>query len=143
MLDIVKNALGLGYRFHPDMTVPSYENFMFVFGSNLQGLHYGGSARAANLNYGAEMGVGEGPTGKAYALPTCIEPGGTQTMTLAEIKEYVVDLMEFAEYHSDITFFITRTGCGVAGFKDSDIAPLFKGFPLNADFPEEWRPFLG
>lgn len=139
---LMKKIFSNGYKFHADFTLPTEDNSMFVFGSNLQGLHYGGSAKVAHEKFGAEMFVGFGATGGAYALPTCKEPGSPGSMTLDEIQEYVVDLMEFAEMQDDTTFFITRCGCGVAGFTDAQIAPLFKGFPDNADFPEEWKPYL-
>jgi hypothetical protein len=130
------------YKFHVDMTQPTMPNSVFVFGSNTLGLHYGGSALAALNHYGAEMGVGVGPTGDAWAVPTCIAPGGAEKCTIEMIQEHVNDLAEFAEYHDDHHFFITRLGCGVAGFTDAQIAPLFKGFPGNADFPIEWKEYL-
>ena len=43
---------------------------VFVFGSNLAGHHHGGAARMAHECFGAEWGVGVGPTGQCYAIPT-------------------------------------------------------------------------
>lgn len=43
------------------------ENEIFVFGSNIKGLHMGGAARAAYNRFGAEWGNGEGLQGKSYA----------------------------------------------------------------------------
>ena len=92
---------------------------IFVFGSNLAGQHKGGAAKAAHLKFGAEWGVGAGLTGQAYAIPTM--QGGTET-----IKPYVDEFIEFAKAHKDLKFLVTRIGCGIAGFKDEEIAPLFK-----------------
>lgn len=95
------------------------DNEIFVFGSNLQGMHGGGAARAARLHFGAVMGQGVGLQGQSYAIPTM--QGGTDT-----IQPYVNDFIRFAEEHPDKTFFVTRIGCGIAGFDDDDIAPLFE-----------------
>lgn len=92
---------------------------IFVFGSNLAGHHMGGAARAANKKFGAVWGVGVGLTGQSYAIPTM--QGGVET-----IKPYVDDFIEFAQNHTNLKFLVTRIGCGIAGFKDEEIAPLFR-----------------
>ena len=94
-------------------------NEIFVFGSNLAGAHGGGAARVAYEDFGAEWGVGVGLTGQSYAIPTM--QGGMET-----IKPYVDDFIEFAKAHPDLFFYVTRIGCGIAGFRDREIAPLFK-----------------
>lgn len=95
------------------------ENEIFVFGSNLQGQHGGGAARAARLHFGAIMGVGIGLQGQSYAIPTM--QGGVDT-----IRPYVDQFIDFARSRPDLTFLVTRIGCGIAGFTDADIAPLFR-----------------
>ena len=92
---------------------------MFVFGSNLAGHHMGGAARVANIKFGAEWGVGVGLTGQSYAIPTM--QGGVET-----IRPYVDEFIEFANQHQNMKFLVTRIGCGIAGFKDEEIAPLFR-----------------
>ena len=92
---------------------------IFVFGSNLEGKHLGGAAKAAHMKFGAKWGVGVGLTGKSYAIPTM--QGGVKT-----IKPYVDQFIEYAKEHQDKKFLVTRIGCGIAGFKDEEIAPLFK-----------------
>lgn len=92
---------------------------IFVFGSNLAGHHMGGAARVANIKFGAEWGVGVGLTGQSYAIPTM--QGGVET-----IRPYVDELIEFANQHQNMKFLVTRIGCGIAGFKDEEIAPLFR-----------------
>ena len=91
---------------------------IFVFGSNLAGHHGGGAARAANIKFGAEWGVGVGLTGRSYAIPTM--QGGVET-----IKPYVDEFIRFAQENPGLKFLVTRIGCGIAGFKDEEIAPLF------------------
>ena len=91
---------------------------IFVFGSNLAGMHGGGAARVAHMKFGAEWGVGVGLTGQCYAIPTM--QGGVET-----IAPYVDDFIVFAAEHSDLTFLVTPIGCGIAGFTPEEIAPLF------------------
>lgn len=92
---------------------------IFVFGSNLEGKHLGGAAKAAHIKFGAQWGVGVGLTGQSYAIPTM--QGGVKT-----IKPYVDQFIEYAKEHQEKKFLVTRIGCGIAGFKDEEIASLFK-----------------
>ncbi|MCQ2959945.1 MAG: hypothetical protein MJ198_07140 [Bacteroidales bacterium] len=94
------------------------ENEIFVFGSNLQGMHGGGAARFAVENFGAVWGQGVGLQGQSYAIPTM--HGGVDV-----IKPYVDEFIQFAKEHPDMRFLVTPIGCGIAGFKSEDIAPLF------------------
>ena len=91
---------------------------IFVFGSNIQGLHGGGAAAAAMKNFGAIWGLGVGLQGQSYAIPTM--HGGVD-----EIRPYVDEFIDFARQHPELTFLVTRIGCGIAGFTDKQIAPLF------------------
>lgn len=95
------------------------ENQVFVFGSNLAGMHGGGAARVARLRFGAVMGNGVGMQGRSYAIPTM--QGGTET-----IRPYVNDFITYAKEHPELTFIVTPIGCGIAGFEPEDIAPLFE-----------------
>ena len=106
-------------RIAPAMIASLGENEIFVFGSNLAGMHGGGAARTAHQKFGAEWGVGVGMTGRCYAIPTM--HGGVD-----EIKPYVDEFIEFAKAHGEYRFLVTRIGCGIAGFRDEDIAPLFR-----------------
>lgn len=105
-------------RFTPEMITSLAENEIFVFGSNLAGAHGGGAARMAYRRFGAVWGIGVGLTGRTYAIPTM--QGGVDT-----IKPYVDRFIAFAREHRQLTFLVTRIGCGIAGFRDRDIAPLF------------------
>ena len=95
------------------------ENEIFVFGSNLAGMHGGGAARIACLHFGAVMGKGVGLQGQSYAIPTM--QGGVET-----IRPYVNDFIDFAKHHPEMQFLVTPIGCGIAGFEAEDIAPLFE-----------------
>lgn len=95
------------------------DNEIFVFGSNLAGAHGGGAARIAMDKFGAVWGQGVGLQGQSYAIPTM--QGGVET-----IKPYVDEFIEFAKSHKEYKFLVTRIGCGIAGFRDEEIAPLFK-----------------
>ena len=106
-------------RFTPERISELAENEIFVFGSNLAGAHGGGAARLAYRKFGAVWGEGVGLHGRTYAIPTM--QGGVQT-----IKPYVDEFIRFAKEHPSLTFLVTRIGCGIAGFQDRDIAPLFK-----------------
>lgn len=110
---------------------------IFVFGSNLAGQHIGGAARAAQLHWGAELGIGVGPTGEAYALPTMDE--ALQPLDLVVIREHVDEFCFYASAHPDQTFYVTPIGCGIAGFTADQIAPLFAGAPANVQLPAGWR----
>jgi len=120
-------------RITPEMVTELSQCEVFVFGSNLAGQHHGGAARTAYQNFGAEWGVGVGPTGQCYAIPTM--QGGVET-----IKPYVDEFINYARMHPGHRFLVTRIGCGIAGFKDIEIAPLFseaRSLP-NVSFPRKW-----
>lgn len=106
-------------EFTPEFISELNDREIFVFGSNLQGMHGGGAARVAHRKFGAEWGVGIGLTGQTYAIPTM--QGGVET-----IAPYVDEFIEFASNHKELKFYVTRIGCGIAGFRDEEIAPLFR-----------------
>ena len=93
-------------------------NEIFVFGSNLAGAHGGGAAYTAYRKFGAIWGQGVGLQGQSYALPTM--QGGVET-----IKPYVDEFIAFAKAHPELIFLVTRVGCGIAGFTNEEISPLF------------------
>ena len=107
-------------EYTPDFITELGPDEVFVFGSNLAGSHGGGAAYVAWRKFGAVMGQGVGLQGRSYAIPTM--QGGVET-----IKPYVDEFIAFAQEHPELFFFVTRIGCGIAGFRDADIAPLFAG----------------
>ncbi|MCA2997677.1 MAG: hypothetical protein ING75_03650 [Rhodocyclaceae bacterium] len=126
-------------KFHEDGSRPA-DKAIFVFGSNLNGHHGGGAAYAAYRHFGAEVGVGVGPTGQSYAIPTLNRE--MDRMALADIRKHVADFITYARSNPNKRFFVTRVGCGIAGFEDRQIAPMFSGAPGNCSFAEDWREFL-
>lgn len=110
---------------------------IFVFGSNLAGRHGRGAALAARQLYGAIQGQGVGRQGESYAIPT--KDRNLQTLQLNEIKPFVELFLEYAVAHPELRFNVTRVGCGLAGYTDKDIAPMFKGAPENCQLPVGWR----
>jgi len=110
---------------------------IFVFGSNLAGKHGAGSAYAAWKEYGAVYGVGFGPQGDSYAIPTKDE--NIKTLPLPRIQKYVETFVQYATLNSDMTFMVVRIGCGLAGYTDEEISPFFKDAPPNCILPAGWR----
>ena len=106
-------------RTTPEHITSLQPNEIFVFGSNLRGMHGGGAAYVALRKFGAIMGQGVGLQGQSYAIPTM--QGGVET-----IKPYVDEFIQFAKEHPNLTFLVTRIGCGIAGFTDEEISPLFE-----------------
>lgn len=107
-------------RFTPESITSLAPGEVFVFGSNLAGMHGGGAARVAMQRFGAVWGQGVGLQGQSYAIPTM--QGGVET-----IRPYVDEFIAFARSHPELRFYVTRIGCGIAGFQDCEIAPLFAG----------------
>lgn len=105
-------------KYTPENITSLEEDDIFVFGSNLAGMHAGGAARVAYERFGAIWGQGVGIQGQSYAIPTM--QGGVDT-----IKPYVDDFIKLAREWDQNTFYVTRIGCGIAGFTDEEIAPLF------------------
>jgi hypothetical protein len=105
-------------EFTPDRISELKPDEIFVFGSNLSGFHGGGAARVACDRFGAVWGQGVGLQGQCYAIPTM--QGGVET-----IAPYVDEFIDFAGRHPQYKFLVTRIGCGIAGFRDEEIAPLF------------------
>lgn len=123
-------------RITPDWITHLEKNEIFVFGSNLKGMHGGGAARIALEKFGAVWGQGTGLQGNSYAIPTM--HGGTDA-----IAPYVDEFIAFAREHKEMRFYVTRIGCGIAGFTVQEMAPLFKAaldeenIYLPEDFIEE------
>ena len=120
-------------RTTPEFITELQSGEVFVFGSNLRGVHGGGAALVAYRKFGAIMGQGVGLQGQSYAIPTM--QGGVET-----IRPYVDEFIEFAKEHPELTFLVTRIGCGIAGFSDRVISPLFeKAHNIgNIVLPEGW-----
>ena len=115
------------------MTAP-----IFVFGSNLFGKHGKGAALEAARRHGAIYGQGVGLQGNSYAIPT--KDGFLRVLSLEVIETYVEDFRRFV-LSSDLQFYVTPIGTGLAGYKHEQIAPMFKGLP-RCMFVDDWFPYL-
>lgn len=124
-------------NYTPENITELGQDDIFVFGSNLEGMHCGGAARTAVKKFGAIMGQGVGPQGQSYAIPTM--QGGPET-----IKPYVDDFIDLAREWDQNTFYVTRIGCGIAGMTDEQIAPLFdEAYDLyNVRLPESFAKII-
>ena len=124
-------------KYTPENISSLGEDEIFVFGSNLAGNHAGGAARVARQRFGAVMGQGVGIQGQSYAIPTMFD-------SVEKIKPYVDDFIRLATEWDQNTFYVTRIGCGIAGFTDEQIAPLFKdALPLyNVRLPKSFVEIL-
>ena len=105
-------------KYTPEFITELADDEVFVFGSNLAGMHGGGAAATAYRCFGAVWGQGVGLQGKSYAIPTM--QGGVKT-----VKPYVDEFIDFAKCHPELRFLVTKIGCGIAGFREAEIAPLF------------------
>ena len=120
VVKIIKNSAIMSQkRVTPERITQLEDNEVFVFGSNLEGAHGGGAALLAWQKFGAIWGQGVGLQGQSYGIPTM--QGGVDT-----IKPYVDEFISFARRHPELTFLVTRIGCGIAGFTNEEISPLFK-----------------
>jgi hypothetical protein len=110
---------------------------IFVFGSNLAGRHGKGAALFARRHHGAIYGRGTGIQGNSYAIPT--KGYRLEVLELSVIKHHVDMFISFAKTYREHTFNVTRIGCGLAGYTDAQIAPMFIHAPINCNLPEGWR----
>lgn len=113
----------LGTKESPELICTLAPEEIFVFGSNLAGIHGAGAAKLAKNKWGAEEGVGEGITGQCYALPT--KDFRIQTLSLKRIQHSVNQFIRKVELMPENTFLVTEVGCGLAGYHPEEMAPLF------------------
>lgn len=116
---------------------------VFVFGSNLAGRHGAGSAKEAVLRHGAKPGKGSGHHGNSYAIPTKDQNLIPLPLYSAEsansIENHIAGFIYYANSRPDLIFDVVKIGCGLAGYNESQIAPMFSGAPDNVNLPEGWR----
>lgn len=112
-------------------------NEIFVFGSNLAGRHGAGAARQAYECFGAQMGCGEGMTGRSYAFPTL--NWHLAKRSIEAIRHSRDVLFDCCRAHPNKRFLLTKVGCGLAGYPESEMRALFIDPPENLILPEEWK----
>jgi len=108
---------------------------IFVFGSNREGRHGAGAAKAALKFHGAVYGQAEGRQGNSYAIVTKELRKDQPPVTLEEVQRGVWVFLKYAADHPEVIFQVTPIGTGLAGFKPSEIAPMFKGASSNVLLP--------
>ena len=116
---------------------------IFVFGSNRQGRHGKGAALFARQHHGAIYGQAEGLQGSSYAIITKELRPNFPPVTLPEVERGVRSFLQFAASNPHYTFDVSPIGCGLAGFKPSQIAPLFANHPSNVHLPKEFLDTFG
>jgi len=127
--------------FHQDNFIPhGREAYCWVFGSNLAGRHGAGAAKVARVNFQAEYGVGQGPTGMAYAIPT--KDKALKVLPLLAIEASVADFLAYARRFPEKKFFVTGVGTGRAGYSDDQMGPLFAAAPSNCSLPLQWKQYV-
>lgn len=124
---------GWRHRVTPSSVQTLRENEIFVFGSDLRGVHCGGTAYQALRHFGAKLGQGVGPQGQCYAIPTIV--GG-----LHNIEPYIGVFYRYVTSHPELMFVVTPIGCGIAGHTPNDIAPMFEWAKDvdNVSLPQEF-----
>lgn len=120
----------------PDNITELKPNEIFVFGSNLDGFHDGGAARVALEKFGAIYGSGDGMQGQTYAIPTLSRQ--MKPLSIRYMQTYTRKFIETAKEHPKLTFYLTKIGCGIAGFSEDEIKPLFTDTPKNIVKPKGW-----
>lgn len=125
--------------FTPDNVLSVLDHQIFVFGSNLSGYHTSGLAKLARQNFGARYGLGEGISGRCYALP--VKDENLVKLPLKLIHFYVKRFIDIATLNPSVTFLLTKVGCGKSGYRVEDIAPMFKNVPSNVVVPVEFYNF--
>lgn len=111
-------------------------NEIFIFGSNLNGYHSAGAAALAYKKFGAEWEIGEGLSGQTYAFPTLerdMNKRGPRGLRYSRDR-----LFATARALPEKTFLLTKVGCGIAGYVEDEIKPLFADAPENVIKPQGW-----
>jgi len=129
------------FIYHPDGVTPEKDDkWIFVFGSNRAGIHGAGAAKEAFEHWGAEWGCGVGRKGQSYAIPT--KDKDIKSESLEDIEYFIKEVFLTHAAKQQKLFFMTRVGCGLAGYTDAQIAPFFKGATRNVIMPEPWQQYL-
>ena len=130
-------------NYTPEKITSLKENEIFVFGSNLNGNHAGGAAYLAVEKFGAQMGNPEGIQGQSYAIPTLDK--NMDRINLTDLEQSICRFYQYAEENPGNVFYMTKIGCGIAGYELSDIAIVVncRNIPDNVIIPEEFTHIPG
>lgn len=125
-------------RYTPEKISELAPDEIFVFGSNLAGRHGTGAALMAKKRFGAVNGIGTGLQGACYAIPT--KDRRLNVLPLWSIRIHIVEFTEHAKLAPELTFLVTKIGCGLSGYSPADIAPMFRDASENVILPKEFQP---
>jgi hypothetical protein len=115
---------------------------IFVFGSNLSGIHGAGAAKQALQHWGASKGIGSGLSRQSYAIPTKASYRDDHGLPLPVIAKHIREFISVARFFGQTTFLVTPIGTGFANYSHAKIAPLFRSAPTNCIFIPAWKEFL-
>lgn len=127
-------------RYTPEEIVSLNDREVFVFGSNLAGIHGAGAAKVALEKFGAVYGQGIGRQGRSYAIPT--KDTKIKPLPIEEIRKHVEVFLAHAEKRPLVVFLVTKIGCGLRGLTPDDIAPMFTNHPFNVILPREFHDVI-
>lgn len=133
-------------KYTPETIMFLEPNEVFVFGSNMNGNHAGGAAFVAQERFGAEWGCPEGLRGQSYAIPTLNR--NMEKVTRSQLTRSLATFITFCENHPEKVFYLTKIGCGIAGWSIYEVAAIFFDalehvaemgmLPLNLILPKEF-----
>lgn len=114
---------------------------IFVFGSNLAGRHGKGAALTAVRQHGAIRGQAEGLQGNSYAIPT--KDFNLRVLDLWTIQRAIERFNRLTwSMQGQAVFQITAVGCGLAGYRSEQIAPMFvPACPINTNWDPKFDMF--
>lgn len=139
-------------KFTPEKISKLPSDSVFVFGSNTHGYHCGGAAFTASVHFGAVLGQSEGAQGRSYAIPTIIfKPNRACKVPVDDLKKYLLRFFEYVKSKSNLVFYMTKIGCGIAGWKVDEIMSVIVDvivqnnitpLPTNIVWPKEFYEIL-
>ena len=135
-------------KFTPERIDELKPDEIFVFGSNMNGAHMGGAARIAYENFEATWGESEGLTGRSYAIPTLDE--NMEKVSESALEASIDKFIDFVLNNQQLTFYLTKIGCGIAGWSVDEVAKTFATalasflvpLPDNIVWPREFYEIL-
>lgn len=110
-------------KYTPETIMFLEPNEVFVFGSNMNGNHAGGAAFVAQERFGAEWGCSEGLRGQSYAIPTLNR--NMEKVTRKQLHVSFVIFIDCVIKHPEKVFYLTKIGCGIAGWNIYEVATIF------------------
>ncbi len=111
-----------------------------LIGTNEAGIHGAGIAEYAYKHWGAVLGQGFGPMSNCFGLPT--KDWEVHTLPLDRIAFYVSRYIDWVKIirNGRWTHYVTKIGCGLAGYTPKDIAMMFSPlrYTRNVYLPKEF-----